>query len=342
MQVCRRAHVLFGFTSCLFAASATRADETCGLQNVVYDSIFVNGFDVPPAASGDLGPPLGTVPVPVFGVTPTVAITDPAMGSNVGSANVAVVGTFTGPIATGVNVNGVPAVVENGAFVVPRIALSSGSNVLTATVTTLDGLTAIAQETITYTSGGTSIGVSADVSSGPAPFGVGFNVVVPSSIAMQSFSFDFGDGSPPYTGSIASLPRHTYASAGVFKPTATVVDTTSHTFRATTGIGIYSVPQVRSQVCAVYAYLRARLTANDATGALMAFDEDAQTRYHDYLTAPGTNLGLVASNLGTLASGTFAPTWVELLSVKLRNGVLQGAAIRFSQGQDGVWRIESM
>lgn len=330
---------------CILLLSATTlasADETCGLQNVVYDSIFKNGFDVPLPASGDLGPALGTVSVPVFGVTPTIAITDPAPGVNVSFRSIAVVGTYTGPAATGVSINGVPAVVENGAFVVPQVALVSGTNTVQATVTTLDGLTATTQVAITYTPASTGIGLAADVSNGPVPISVGFNVVVPPAVAVQSFTFNYGDGSPPYTGSIASLPRHTYTTAGVYKPLATIVDTQSHTYQATTGVGIYSVPHIRSQVCSVYAYLRARLTAGDATGALKVFDENARTRYNDFLTAPATNLPTVAATLGTLAAGIFTPTFAELTSVRFQNNMLEGATVRFSQGRDGVWRIESM
>lgn len=324
------------------AATRTWADETCGLQNVIYDSIFANGFDVSPAATGDLGPPLSTVPVPAFGITPTLAITDPSPGASVDSASIAIVGTYTGPAATGVSVSGVPAVVQNGMFVVPRISLLSGNNTLNATVTTLDGLTATTQVSITYTPASSSIGVASDATIGPVPMSVGFNVVIPSSLAVQSSTFDYGDGSPLYTGSLGSVPRHIYTAAGVYKPTVTIVDSQSQPHQAITGIGIYSVPQIRSQVCAVYAFLRARLNANDATNALQVFDDNAKIRYNDFLTNPGTNLPSVAASLGTLAAGMFAPTFAELTSVHFQNGVLEGATVRFSQGSDGVWRIESM
>lgn len=322
--------------------STAVAQEICGLQNVVYDSIFKNGFDVPLAASGDLGPPLGTVPVPSFGIAPTLSVTDPLPSANVGFDSIAVVGTYTGPTATGVSVNGVPAVVQNGAFVVPKVSLVNGSNTLHATVTTLDGLTATTTVNVSYSPGTSGVGLASDASVGPAPMNIGFNVIVPSAVSVQTFSFDYGDGSPPYTGSVGAVPRHTYATAGVYQPTATIVDPQHNTYMTKTGVGIYSVPQIRSQVCSVYAFLRARLNASDAPNALMVFDENARIRYNDFLTAPGVNLPSVASALGTLAAGTFAPTFAELTTVHFQNGVLEGTTVRFSQSSDGVWRIESM
>lgn len=318
------------------------ADETCGLQNVVYDSIFRNGFEIPPSASGNLGPPLATVPVPAFGITPTLTITNPPAGSSLTLANTAVIGTYTGPAATGVSVNGVPAVVQNGAFVVPRVSLAGGSNVLSATATTLDGLTATATVSVSHTPTASSIGLASDASAGPAPMSVGFNVIVPPTIIVQSFSFDYGDGSPIFTGAVNAIPRHTYAAAGIYEPIVTIIGLQSQTYQARTGVGIYSVPQIRTQVCSVYAFLRAKLTANDAASALMAFDDKARIRYDDFLTGPGANLPSVGASLGVLASGIFAPTFVELTSVKFQNGVLEGATVRFSQSSDGVWRIESM
>lgn len=101
------------------------------------------------------------------------------------------------------------------------------------------------------------------------------------------------------------------------------------------------MPHIRSQVCSVYAYLRARLNASDAAGALKAFDENAQIRYNDFLTASGTNLPQVAATMGILAAGSFTPTFAELLSVRVQNNAMTGVTVRFSQGQDGVWRIES-
>jgi hypothetical protein len=149
---------------------------------------------------------------------------------------------------------------------------------------------------------------------------------------------------PPgaYTGPPSSIPRHTYATAGIYTAQPTVHDTLNVVHQVSVNVGIYPVAQVRSQLCSVYAYLRSRLNANDATGALQAFSMIGQDRYHDYLTAGSTDLPAIGASLGTLAGGLVAPTYAELMAVIDEAGSIQATPVQFALGPDGVWRIESM
>ncbi|MGH8322815.1 MAG: hypothetical protein ACRETD_03285 [Steroidobacteraceae bacterium] len=152
--------------------SQARADETCGLKNVVYDGIFFDGFQG--TQDNGLGPALGTVPVPTFGVTPTVTITYPSANAAYSVGQTSVVGTYTGPAVAGVSVDGTPAFTTSGTFIVPVLGLASGNNTLTATVTTLDGLTSTAQVVVSYTAGTPDITLTPDQSGGPVPFSIGY------------------------------------------------------------------------------------------------------------------------------------------------------------------------
>jgi hypothetical protein len=323
---------------CCVHASQARADETCGLKNVVYDAIFIDGFQG--VQDNGFGPALGTVPVPTFGTTPTVAITYPAGGANFSVGQTSVVGTYTGPAVTGVSVDGTPAYTMSGNFVVPITSLASGSNTLTATVTTLDGLTSTAQVMVSYAAGSPDLTLVPDRAVGPVPFSIGYVLTIP--FTYHSFSFDFGDGSPAYTGSPDSIPRHTYATAGIYAAQATAVDALNVTHQVSVKVGIYVVAQLRAQLCSVYAYLRSRLNANDSTGALQAFSLIGQDRYHDFFIAGTTNLPNVGASLGTLAGGLLAPTYAEMMALIDQAGVIQATPVQFVLGSDGVWRIESM
>lgn len=331
---------IFCALACIAMTSVAWSDETCGLKNVVYDGIFFDGFQG--AQDNGLGPALGSVTVPTFGVTPSIAIAYPSGGASFSVGQTSVSGTYTGPAVTGVSVAGIPALVSGGNFIVPVVSLSAGSNTLTAKVTTLDGLTSTAQVTVTYSASTPDITLTPDKFGGPAPFSVGYVLSIPLSITEQSFSFDFGDGSPAYTGSPDNIPRHVYATAGMYTATGTVIDTLSHSHQVSVRIGVNTVAEVRTQLCSVYAYLRGRLVANDSVGALLAFSAFGQDRYHDFLTSGATNLPSVGANLGTLAGGTIAPTFAELVAVIDQGGTIQGSSIQFTIGSDGVWRIESL
>jgi hypothetical protein len=123
---------------------------------------------------------------------------------------------------------------------------------------------------------------------------------------------------------------------------ASVVDTGNVTHQVALKVGLYTLPEVRTQLCSVYAYLRGRLLASDAPGALKSFSIAGQDRYHDYLTAGTTNLTTVAGTLGTLAGGLIAPTYAELIAVLDQAGAIQARPVQFVLGSDGVWRIESL
>ena len=114
--------------------SSSHAQEVCGLQDVNFDTIFVYGFDAP-STGGGIGPPASTVPPPVLGVTPTIAITWPTANTALPLGKVQVTGTVTGSTNTGVAIAGTRAYVNNGMFVTPELTLDSTATALTATAT---------------------------------------------------------------------------------------------------------------------------------------------------------------------------------------------------------------
>lgn len=85
----------------------------------------------------------------------SVTIDSPEEGSSSPGDIVDVVGTFTGPVNTGITINGIPAKTVNGRFMVPNVRLPKAGTI-EAVATTLPGLTATASITLNH-SGGKSI-----------------------------------------------------------------------------------------------------------------------------------------------------------------------------------------
>lgn len=158
---------------------------------------------------------------------------------------------------------------------------------------------------------------------------------------MSSLDFGYSDGSTHYTGAPTSIPRHTYTVAGVYTAQATVIDSLSHTHHVAVSIGLNTVAEVRTQLCSVYAYLRDRLNANDVTNALNAFSIVGKDRYQGYLSAGTTSPPAIGASLGTLAGGTIAQTYAEVMAVTDQGTTITASAVQFVRGNDGVWRIES-
>lgn len=321
-------------------ATTSFAQEVCGLQTASFDIIFIDGFNEP--ASG-LGPPLSTVLPPALGVTPTVAVTYPSTGTTIASNKVQVVGTFTGPINTGISVNGIRAYVKDGNFVTPDFTLNSGANSLTVKATTLDGQTATTLLSVTSTPSPGNITLFSDADAGYWPFGVGFKLNVPSSILVQSVAVDFGDGSSGYTGTNPiAIPRHLYTDAGIYTVQATITDDMSNQYTAQRRVAILDIVAQRQVLCAVYAHVRTRMAASDVLGAVQAFHLKQRKKYTNLFNALGVNLPAASTRLGTIANGTLSSVDAELILVTEQAGQVSGYPMHMSPDGTGVWRIDSM
>lgn len=321
----------------LVAVPPSSSAEVCGLQSVVYDTIFKNGVDPPQPPV--LGPALANASAPVLGLAPTVSITYPLSGTNITTRGTAVLGTYTGPKALGISVNDSPAYLVGSTFFIPNVGLDVGGNTLTAVATTLDGLTGTSLVSVSRSAGTPVVLISADQKNGPKPLQTAFTIGVAPSIQVGTVAVSFGDGSPV---SNSLSPRHTYLASGIYTILATVTDVDNQTYQASTLVAVGSIPEQRETLCSVYAYLRERILAGDAAGAKKAFGNRARARYGPYFEAKGPNLADLAGKLGTIAGGLIGANSAELTTIHAQDNAWIGHVLQFSQESDGIWRIDAM
>ena len=341
-RVSKRLSVAF-LLAAILGAPAAGAEETCGLQEVNFDSIHIDGFDPPPVGGG-LGPPAGTVPLPALGVAPTVAITWPTPGAVLPGERVRVVGTVSGPVNTGVSVAGQRAYVHDGVFLLPELNLEEGALTLTATATTLDGLSASADVAVTLTVTEPEATPSTATPVGFSPLPVRFRLKLKPGLALESVEVDFdGDGSSDYTGSAAGdLPLFTYPAPGAYTASASLTFSSHAPVTVTQHVLVLSLPEQRSAICATYAHLRARLLAQDANGASQALMGALDARLRPLFNALGPRMAEVAPNLGTLADGLIGLDAADIIAVRDLSSEVRGYPVHFARDAKGVWRIDSM
>lgn len=317
--------------------------EVCGLQTASFDTIFANDFDVPGSSSG-LGASLGSVSPPALGVTPTITITFPTSGAALAGGLTQVAGTVTGPVNTGVTVNGTRAYAVNGTFLTPPIQLEDIQTSIEAQATTMDGLTATASVPITVGAGSPSTTLSSDAPVGFAALPVKFQIRTTTTQAVTGVSVDFGDGSPVFAGSSAGyLPKHSYDSPGTFTATATVIFASGPPEMASARVIAISFPTERSAVCSVYAHLRSQLSVAQPTTAGMALMGELNTRLQPFYQAVGAaRLPALAAAMGTIANGTFGLDTADIVTVREVGGQLKGYPLHVARDRNGVWRIDSM
>lgn len=327
----------------------SQAQEFCGI-----DDIFNNGFEassfVPTTQlpGGVMSPGL-TQDITGTG-TLSVAITSPGSGATTGNSSVDVIGTYTGPVNTGIAVNGVSGYAVNGQFVVPNVPLSAGSNTLSVTATILPGTTATNSGSITQSGAASAVTIQANHPADYAPATITFTYAIgtlPSGNPVQTVTINFtGSGGPNFTGSsLTGAPSiFTYPSPGIYTATLSVQDTAANIYTGTVTIAVQDLAAQRGMMCDIYGYLKNRLNAQDAPGAASTFQQNVSSNYQSLFTAFGTNMPTVAQSLGVIVSGLLGQGFADMLIVRdnTTNQTRSGFPLRMTQGSDGVWRISEM
>lgn len=323
----------------------------------------VCGFD----PNSPYPPPSGFVPVsqlrgalfsPGLDVSiegaPGIQINYPPPNATTYNSTVDVYGTVTGPLNTGVVVNGVVAPVVNGHFAVAAVPLAPGQNGIFANATTLTGLTASTVVSLNYVSNGASTPVSittvGETGAAFSPFIATFAYTIgslPNGATVASVAIDLnGDGAPEYSGaSLQGAPTtFRFANPGVYTPTITVVDSNNQTYVSTTRVTVRDLAVTRGIVCDVFGYLKSRLNQEDVAGAVQAFQPSVQAQYQSLLsTEDPSNLPSIAQKLGTIANGYFGLGYAELLLIRDNSDQSRsGFPLRVTLGTDGIWRVSEM
>lgn len=331
-------------TACIFSASAY-AQEFCGI-----DDIFNNGFEVQSFVSTSqlVGGSMSAGLTQDITGTGTLSVSVSTSGTT-SNAYVDVTGTFTGPVNTGIVVNGVAGFTAGGMFVVPNVPLSSGPNALNVTATILPGTTATTSGSITQSGTTTPIAVSTSYTLGYAPFTESFNYVIGTlagNATISNLAIDFrGIGTNDYNGSLASAPTsYAYATPGLYLAKFQFTDSNSTVYTIQRAVLVQDIAVQRGMLCDVYGYLKNRLNAQDATGASNVFQPVERTTWLNFFNALGSNMPTAASQLGVIINGVLSPDFADLLLVQdnVTAQTRAGFPLRMTQSGDGVWRISEM
>ncbi|MEO8959856.1 MAG: hypothetical protein ABI304_12995 [Rudaea sp.] len=331
-------------TACL-ASEAGYAQEFCGI-----DDIFNNGYETPsfvPITQISGGVMSAGLVQDITG-TGTLSVTLATSGTT-SDASVDVTGTFTGPVNTGIAVNGVAGFTANGKFVVPNVPLTSGSNALNVTATILPGATATTSGSIAQSGTATPIVVAVDRSLGYAPFTDSFNYLIGAlagSATINNVAIDFrGIGSNDYNGTLAGAPTsYAYTTPGLYLAQFQFTDSNSVVYTIHRAVLVQDIAVQRGMLCDVYGYLKDRLSAQDATGAGNAYQIVARTDFVNLFTQLGSNMPSAVAQLGAIVNGSLGIGFADLLIVRddTVNQTRSGFPLRMTQGADGVWRISEM
>jgi hypothetical protein len=346
--------------------TAATAQEICGLASVQYNQMHSDGFEgaqqastsasvsstpensstvtdarAPLRAPIDLGKPIGYAPKIAKGVAPTVTIVSPTNGATLPGRNFEIRGTFTGPVNTGVSINGSPARTFGNQWVAAPIRPPAGPFTISAIATAYDGMTASASRNVTVGNVTPAIEILPKQPGNIAPAKIGFGLRI-SGVVSGNVHIDFdGDSVNDYDGPLATVPTSfSYALPGRYTARAeALIDSVLSSSEIS--VVIADVVVQRERACAVYGELRTALAANDLEASLLPFVAHQQEAMRPFFVALGNNRVVFATRLGTIANGTLGLESAKLRSMRIESGTPVLYPLEIAADEDGVWRIIS-
>ncbi len=327
--------------------TAANAQESCGYTLAVLKSGFERGEQPSQVALSPQNTPL------------TLNVIYPAEGATINASRIQLYGSFTGPVNTGITVNGLLSAATNATqFTFAPLALADGPQVLTITSKTVDGGTQTVVRNIIVNSAGVDpVRFNSLARGGFAPFRGKFNLstTVPAGqTTAVRFEIDFdGDGifeidSPTAPATTLS---YEYQSAGVYLArarvsfddgqTPTPVEVREGTFR----IHADTIAFTRQTLCSVYYEMKHRLQAGQIAQAGNTLSPRIRTRFVTYWNANAASVPTTAGKLGEIVVGQISDISAQFqvaIPIAGSPGQARGYPLLFARSTDGVWRITGM
>jgi uncharacterized protein YjdB len=276
----------------------------------------------------------------------TLTITSPTDGATINATSVQVRGTVSGATSEiGVLVNGLPAAVNTGQWVV-EVPLVVGTNTLEARAVDALGITSLLRITVTASqTTPPSLLLLAAPESGIAPLTTIWQVRNQSGRPLVQFELD-----PTGTGSFGSPvstfdgTQTAYATPGLFHPVLRAMDDKGVTYTATTTVNVLSRDQLDATLQTKWASMKGALGQKDVEGALAFFAPMDRERYRTIFSAMQDDLPQIAQDIANIQLIYLIENRAKY---RLRRTEVYGGQqvtltyyVYFIQDLSGAWRIE--
>ena len=274
---------------------------------------------------------------------PTLTIEAPLDGAAIDSDKVNVTGQIDSTGVSGVTVNGTIAAIHGDRFYANDVTLAAGANILTATLSRLDGAAATRSIAVT-SSGANRLEAVVGPTQGLAPLTTTFEMSSRSDVDIVRVDIDAnGDGTFDQTLTAAPWSSTvTYGGSGK-------VDLT---LRVTFGDGVIVSSRYPividdrafrdQQLRAVWSGMTTALAGGDKAGALRYMDASLQQRYAPAIDVLLPSMATIVGSFSDPHTMTLTNELGEYAVTRLIDGEQRVFLIYFGRNGDGLWRIGSM
>jgi hypothetical protein len=309
-----------------------------------WTNVAQGSYTLTARATDDRGAVAASAAVNVTVSGANFAIVSPANDATVDSDFITVTGTTQAPANSGVTVNGVVAAIDSsGNFYANGVQLATGTNTITATLTTLDGQVTT-QSVVVTSSGPAPIKITAAPTDGLEPLSVTFDMTPTSGVVIQKVEVDV-DGNGTVEQTLVAEPwttTATYSGSGKINTVVRVTDASGTVHTQSVPIVLTNQALLDQTLRAVWNGMKTALTAGDKTRAMQYLDASAQQRYGPAFDILLPSMSQIVATFSDLQSVALSGGIGEYAINRTINGENRIFFIYFGRNGDGVWRLGSM
>jgi len=276
----------------------------------------------------------------------SVVILEPPDGAVIGSDRVNIRGTFTGPVGTGVTVNGTIALARAGRFALNELPLTAGANAIDVVATAIDGRTARTSVAVAASGNAPQLRLTADVTTGFAPLSVTFGYVWTSTLPVTKIAIDFdGDGRNDFTSAKKTVPtevQNTYTTPGLYNARLTITDTAGNNAQGSLSILVDDEAEHGNFFSALWNAMNDALVKQDVATATQYLDAKAKEDYAPIFQELLPEMPRIVGSYSGLQPVSVRGDLAELAVNRTIDGVDRIFFIYYHREADGVWRLASM
>jgi hypothetical protein len=309
-----------------------------------WTNVAQGSYTLTARATDDRGSVAASAAVNVTVSGANFAIVSPANNATVDSDFINVTGTTQAPANSGVTVNGVVAAIDSsGNYYANGVQLTTGTNTITATLTTLDGQVTTQSVVVTST-GPAPIRITAAPTDGLGPLIVTFDITPASGVVIQKVEVDV-DGNGTVEQTLVAEPwttTATYSGSGKINTVVRVTDASGAVYTQSVPIVLTNQTLLDQTLRAVWNGMKTALTARDKTRAMQYLDASAQQRYGPVFDILLPSMSQIVATFSDLQSVALSGGIGEYAINRTINGENRIFFIYFGRNGDGVWRLGSM
>jgi hypothetical protein len=309
-----------------------------------WTNVAQGSYTLTARATDDRGAVAASAAVNVTVSGANFAIVSPANNATVDTDFINVTGTTQAPANSGVTVNGVVAAIDSsGNFYANGVQLTTGTNTITATLTTLDGQVTTQSVVVTST-GPAPIKITAAPTDGLGPLSVTFDITPMSGVVIQKVEVDV-DGNGTVEQTLIAEPwttTATYSGSGKINTVVRITDTSGAVYTQSVPIVLTNQTLLDQTLRAVWNGMKTALTAGDKTRAMQYLDALAQQRYGPVFDILLPSMSQIVATFSDLQSVALSGGIGEYAINRTINGENRIFFIYFGRNGDGVWRLGSM